>query len=178
MPELVDLPGLKLNLRVTDDAQDDVITALGVAARELCELMTDYILVRRQVVEVFPKFTSPLKIWKRPVVTLDEIAYTDRDEVEQVYAGAVLQELPYPALVHPANLESWPSDIWSYGGVKVTYTAGFEASDIPEVFNQAIRLLVAHWYNHREAVVVDASTNELPFAVKSLLGPYMSAGVS
>lgn len=37
---------------------------------------------------------------------------------------------------------------------------------------QAQLLLIGHWYENREAVVVGSSVAELPFAVEALAGPY------
>lgn len=36
----------------------------------------------------------------------------------------------------------------------------------------AMLLLIGHWYEHREAVVVDASAQTLPMAVDALITPY------
>lgn len=37
---------------------------------------------------------------------------------------------------------------------------------------QAQLLLIGHWYENREAVVVGSSVADLPFAVEALAGPY------
>lgn len=62
---------------------------------------------------------------------------------------------------------------------RVTYNAGFtqlddpDSTDAPEDIKQAVLLLVGHWYENREAVVVgDSATDELPMAVSALIDPH------
>ena len=62
------------------------------------------------------------------------------------------------------------------GAVKVTFTAGFgDASTIPDDLKAAVKLLIGHWYEHREAVVgVEArdSSTPLPLGVDLILDGY------
>lgn len=54
--------------------------------------------------------------------------------------------------------------------ITVTFTAGYGSpDDVPDALKQAIRLLVAHWFENREAVVVGTITATLPMGVKSLI---------
>lgn len=48
----------------------------------------------------------------------------------------------------------------------ITYTAGMDK--VPHTVIQAIKMLVAHWYENREATV-DYSLQQTPFAVEALL---------
>ncbi len=55
----------------------------------------------------------------------------------------------------------------------ITFTAGYGApADVPAAIRQAMLLLIAHWYEHREAVSLGASPSALPMAVDALLAPY------
>lgn len=49
----------------------------------------------------------------------------------------------------------------------VEYSEGW-----PTPILQAVRLLVAHWYQHREAVTGNTITNVIPFGVAQMLAPY------
>ncbi len=61
------------------------------------------------------------------------------------------------------------------------------AAEVPEgdetalVLNDSIRaamlLMVGHWYENREAVIVGSISSELPLAVECLLHPYREYGV-
>ena len=59
-------------------------------------------------------------------------------------------------------------------GVKITFTAGYgdAAGDVPEPLRQALLLLVAHWYERREPVVLGETAIQVPETVQSLLLPY------
>ena len=47
---------------------------------------------------------------------------------------------------------------------EVAFTAGYgdEASDVPAPIRHALKLLVAHWFEHREPVVIGAAPPEVP----------------
>ena len=44
--------------------------------------------------------------------------------------------------------------------------------DVPEPLRQAIRLLVAHWYENRGLVAAGSQTAMLPSTVAALVAPY------
>ena len=57
--------------------------------------------------------------------------------------------------------------------VKITIIAGFgAAADVDEGLKVAIKMLVGHWYDNRETVVMGMSVIELPMAVSALLARY------
>ncbi|GLO78495.1 head-tail connector protein [Sulfitobacter pontiacus] len=57
--------------------------------------------------------------------------------------------------------------------VKIMITAGFgAAADVDEGLKVAIKMLVGHWYDNRETVVMGMSVIELPMAVSALLARY------
>lgn len=86
------------------------------------------------------------------------------------------------------DLEQWPSfaATWSFAAdvdrpvlgdvrypVKFSIEAGFaSADDVESGLKTLMLMLVAHWYENREAVVVGTSTGELPLAASTLLAKY------
>lgn len=44
-----------------------------------------------------------------------------------------------------------------------------EPEDIPERAKHVVRLLVGHWYEHREGVLANARPSEVPLAIDSLI---------
>nr|WP_156647154.1 head-tail connector protein [Lentibacillus sp. JNUCC-1] len=56
------------------------------------------------------------------------------------------------------------------GDYIVNYKAGYEK--IPKSIEQAVLLLVSHFYENRETVIVGTSVVKIPFSVESLLYPY------
>lgn len=68
----------------------------------------------------------------------------------------------------------WPPPGKRSNGVEIEFTAGFGASsaDVPAPIRQALLLLVAHWYEHRDPVEIGASETRVPATVSALLEPY------
>ena len=58
-------------------------------------------------------------------------------------------------------------------GIEIDVVSGYgdDAADVPQPLRQAIRLLVAHWYENRGLAAVGAVT-VLPSTVAALIAPY------
>jgi uncharacterized phiE125 gp8 family phage protein len=54
----------------------------------------------------------------------------------------------------------------------VTISAEYGFAEPPQPLKVAALMLVGHWYQHREAVVVGTITAEVPMAVNALIAPY------
>jgi uncharacterized phiE125 gp8 family phage protein len=54
--------------------------------------------------------------------------------------------------------------------VRIAFSAGHTDTTIPKRMRQAIKLLVGHWYAHREENT-ETKLYELPMGVKALLNP-------
>lgn len=83
-----------------------------------------------------------------------------------------------PAVVYPAIGDTWPTTLTgSPQAVTVRFTAGFDAPGsspsvavLPYRAAAAVRLMLGHLYEHREATVLDQRTIvELPLGVRALL---------
>jgi hypothetical protein len=74
--------------------------------------------------------------------------------------------------VHLAEGVDWPSCDVCGGPVRSLsrmWRAGATAGAIPQRYKQAIYLLLlAHWYENRESVVVGTTVGKLPLAFESL----------
>lgn len=113
---------------------------------------------------------------KPPLGAVSQISYFDpTTQVSTILDPSKYLVDPYtvPARIMPSYGNVWPTTWEVLNAVTISYTAGFSAdgSLVPESLKTAIRLLVAHWYAHREAVDL-SSTQQLvpvPLAVQSLL---------
>ncbi|MGH1579074.1 head-tail connector protein [Planktotalea sp.] len=57
-------------------------------------------------------------------------------------------------------------------GLHLTCFAGWETSnDVPESLKQAVRMMVAHWFLHRETVTPMGNAQHLPMAAQALIAP-------
>ncbi len=57
-------------------------------------------------------------------------------------------------------------------GLYLTCYAGWEtAEDVPHNLKQAVRLLVAHWFDNRAAVTTGQTPHQVPMAFESMIAP-------
>jgi uncharacterized phiE125 gp8 family phage protein len=78
-----------------------------------------------------------------------------------------------PRLIRQGSL-AWPAPRRTANGIEIAFTAGFgnAAGDVPAPIRQAVLLLVAHWYEHREPIEIGAAATAVPHMVSELLQPY------
>lgn len=64
----------------------------------------------------------------------------------------------------------WPETDCSPNAIAITFTAGWPTqSAIPGTLTQAIRMLVSHFYENREAVITGSVSKEVELGVQSML---------
>lgn len=88
-----------------------------------------------------------------------------------VVQGFVAATSKTPGLLSPIYGLAWPIAQAGYEAVRITFVAGYSAdgSLVPEVIKRGMKLLIAHWYGNREAVMA-GTMGEVPLGVESLLG--------
>ena len=167
--EPVSLTQAKEQLRVLDDFEDAYIASLIAPARRFVENLSGIVMVQRQFTEQHIPKCGSIRLYKRPIVSVDPVAYIDGDELAATYAGARFST----GVLYPALGETWPT---AYAGeaFTVTYTAGLSATDLatdewaPLV--HAMKLLIGQWFEAREAG--GEKVAEAPFAVTALCDQY------
>ena len=170
--EPVSLATAKAHLRITDDSEDTLIGHYIRAAREWIENYTGHILVRRPVTQMFDRFSPYLELHKRPVASVEEIAYTDTDGIAQTVADYAQTTGRYPFRLYPDELPS----IQTYSTITVTFTAGYAEGEEPQALVQAMLLLIGHWFTTRAGVTEEAR-HEVPLAVYSLCAMHRASVV-
>ena len=105
-------------------------------------------------------FTARVELPMRPVTTIDRVAYFDNLGVEQDYADHRLIE----DTAYPAAGGYWPS---AYDYAAIEFTAGPAADDEKANMLAAVKLMLGHLVNNREAVA-GVPMQEVPLAVRSL----------
>lgn len=158
-----------------DLAEDDVLLA------ELIQDATDFLegpngiglaFLSQQWEYHLDAFPEVICIPLGPVISVDSITYIDSAGTEQTVAAAdyKVDTVRNPARIEPAFGQAWPTPREEINAVKVTFTAGH--SNLPGDVKRAIAMLVAHWYQHREAVIVGDSAAEVPMAVQTIIDKY------
>lgn len=148
----------KLHSRVPGSAQDDLVGLWITAARELVEENSDRWLCPQTGVlhlDRFPCGVEPIAL-KPTVREVTSVEYIDTDGATQTLDAAIyhVDLTSTPPRIAPVPGESWPTtEAGRMASVSVTCELGFvDAASIPAVAKHAILLLVAHWYEHPEAV--------------------------
>jgi uncharacterized phiE125 gp8 family phage protein len=175
--EPVSLTEAKLHLRVDHTTEDALITALIKAARGYAETATARQLITATWQLTLDDFPSGQIVLPRPTMLgVTEVTYADTAGDEQTLAAdqyIVVTDGVFGRIVRPEGV-NWPQVKRMPNAVAVQYTAGYgSASAVPEEIKCAIKLMVGHLYENREATVVGVSVANLPLAIADLLAGYM-----
>jgi uncharacterized phiE125 gp8 family phage protein len=175
--EPVTLADAKSFLRVEHTDDDAVIASLIAAARSHIEAQTRRALIVQSWRLIRDAWPSEGRIAALPVPLLAITAA--RVLAEDGTPQAIdLEALVADTAAAPAVIAFAP---WSLaapgrriGGIEIDIEVGYGADvdDVPEPLRQAVRLLVAHWYENRGLIAVGRSVAVLPLTVAALIAPY------
>lgn len=172
----VTMSGIKQHLRVTVSDDDVLIENLVTAGRQYIEQTTGVALVSGTLLHTRNTLSNEMELPRAPVAAIESVVLVDQDNVETTVNSTVyeLDSADTPNKVILSADQSWPSvDLKRSGGVKIQFVAGYgDAADVPETLKAANKLLVGHWYENREGVVVGVTTSEVPFSIRALLASY------
>ena len=175
--EPLSLGEAKTHLRVDGSAEDSYISDLIVAARRWIENHTERVFVTqtlRMTLDRFPVGRA-LVLPRTPVQSVVHVKAFAADDAETLLAGSeyVVDGESAPARIVRAAGASWPNVGRAAKGVEVQFVAGYGANgaDAPEELRHAARLLVAHFYERREAVT-EKRPYEAPSSVAALIARF------
>jgi uncharacterized phiE125 gp8 family phage protein len=180
--EPVSLTEAKSHLRITHTNDDTLIISLIKVARQQAESITLRSLasaVYDLSIDDFP--TEEIVLPMPPVESITSIKYKDSDGVEATWdSDEWIFYNSEPAVILPAYGEAYPTFTpYPIGAVTIRFTAGYKTSGddadliIPEELKQAIKLLVANYYEYREDLLTRGHIPKtVPFGVNALLSPY------
>ena len=172
--EPLTLEDAKLHLREDGTAQDALITSLIKAAREHVEGFLGRALVTQTwdlTLDGFPS-SGEVLIPRPPLVSVTSVKYLDAAGVQQTMTASdyVVDVAQQPGRVFLAYGANWPTIQTRQNAVVIRFVAGYgAAASVPESIKAAVKLLVGHWYENREAAIVGTSAAAVPMAVESLL---------
>ncbi len=165
--EPVTLAELKAHVRQDLTADDVIIAALGVAARQWFEKALDRQLVTATWRVKLPRFTGWwIELPYPPLRSVGSITYKDAGLVTQTVSASTYDVVTSrtPGLVQPKNGLAWPPSGIDPEAVTITFDAGYgAAAAVSDLIKAGIKLLVGHWYANREAV--GGSQTQVPMAV-------------
>lgn len=115
-------------------------------------------------------FPCEIRIPLGPVTAITSITYADSNGDAATVDQWRVDFDTQPCRVWPERDIAWPAVTREPGAVKVVFVAGYETC--PADLKHAIRLIVGHLYEHREAVTSDIKAEELPMGVQNILERY------
>ena len=175
--EPVSLDEAKAFLRVEHDDDDDVIAALIAGARVYVEAQTRRALITQSWRLIRDAWPDGGRVAVLPVplrqLTAARVYRLDGSTQAIDPAGFVVDTAAAPALLSFAN-GAPPAPGRVVAGIELDIVAGYgdAAGDVPADLRQAIRLMVAHWYENRGLVAAGQTVGLLPAAPAALIAPY------
>lgn len=171
--EPVSLADARAHLRLDDTHEDDLVAALIEAGRLLLESATRLIFINqswRLILEEAPRGMR-LHLPLAPIIAITEIRAIDAQGAPSVVDP---QEYRLRAGAQPPTLmleESFPR---LPGGIEIDLEAGFGPApeNVPAPLRQALRMLVARWFEERGDGVGEPETGVLPPDVALMIAPY------
>lgn len=183
--EPVTLAEIKAQCRVDHDDENELLNSLIVAARETVETLTGRALMTQTwdwKFHEFPEHDEGLTIPLGQVTSITSITYLDTAGASQTWSSSDYRtDIPTGPKAALARIEpgygiSYPSTYDVMNAIAVRFVAGYGSTPetVPSSLCHAIKLLVAHWYQNREAIVVSigGTATELPLGVSALIWPY------
>lgn len=172
--EPVSLAEARAFLKVDDTAEDALLTTLVGAARLHVEGITGRALMAqswRVVLDAWPA-DRQAKLPVTPLMAVTEItAYDASGAGHDIPLSQFLREPD--RLLLPQTVSGMPV-LRERQGIEMDYVAGFgtEPGDVPADIRQAILMLVAYWFEHRDAVIVAGSGAVVPSGFDRMVAGY------
>ena len=182
--EILTLGEVKSYLRLpdrspADQAEDDELMSLIIAAREQAEIVQGRDLIRKL-------FDLSLDYWfnyrielRDPLVSVDLFQYKDSTGAVTVMAeniDFIVDKARHPGLVSPPYNKTWPTfTTWPSSAILIRFTSGYAAtspfwSDAGARVKNGMKLLINNWYHNRLPFEKGmAATAEYPYAVTACL---------
>jgi len=174
----------KLHLRVDNSDDDALITSIVSAATDYVERRSNRSLCARvwnAEADRFPTAGREMVIAKSPFVSVQTLSYVTTNAA----TITLVQDTDYRVTVAndigrirlPLGATQWAATAAIPDAVRVTFTAGYATQAlIPQGLVQAVRLMLGHLYENREAVSENAGS-EVELAVGSLCSAYWMGDV-
>lgn len=174
--EPVSLAEAKLHLKVDHVADDALITSLIKAARIHAEKFQGRAFISRVVratIDGVPGREIVLPV--SPVIAVRSITFYDVDDVANLVPSTdyLVDKDAWDGRVVLNDDADWP-DIEARVAktVVIEFDAGMgdDSTSVPDDIKAAMKLMIGHWYTHREDTNQGQQVYEIPMASKALLG--------
>jgi uncharacterized phiE125 gp8 family phage protein len=164
---------IQARIEASEIAFDPELEMLIRTAGEWVEDVCHLVLITTEFDAVYESFPDgDLKIPAYPVASVISLQYFDEDGVSNTISNYQTQLVQTPCFLRPAPNDEWPRTQENrIDAVKLNFTAGYGAGpdQIPQKVKHLMRLLVAHWFKNKEAVVTGTISKEIELAADNLM---------
>lgn len=161
------------NIPDTEKAFDSFLQDCVKAARDYIEKQLGCCICEASytlTLSKFPTYAIPIPVW--PVQSVESIAYKDTNNANQAVTFAnIVQPINDDRYsIYLADWEAFPTSRDTPNAITVSFTAGWSSQEtIPPTIARAILMMVSHWFENRETVLIGTASKELEFSVNALL---------
>jgi uncharacterized phiE125 gp8 family phage protein len=167
----VSLDEAKTHLRVTHTDDDQYINALLLAATKWAEDFQCRTYVSRTHTMYLDNWETIIRPTYSPLVSVTTIKYLDTDGNQKTLSDTQyrVDTNTEPGRITEAYNCSWPDIRLVINTIEIEYEAGYgTVAAVPDDVKAAIKLIVGHFYEHREPVS-EIKMHMVPFSAKELL---------
>lgn len=174
--EPISLAQAKAHLRQYFDDEDDYISGLIVAARQMAEGRLNRSLVPQTRTATFDAADRCYTLRKPPLISVDAVYTVDEDGLQTAIDSADYRTTYAidPPKLKPTSTARWHTAVNSGETLVVEYTAGYNPGEVPTPIIQWMLAVIGTMYAQRESIVVGVSVSSVPNEFLNLqLQPYM-----
>jgi uncharacterized phiE125 gp8 family phage protein len=166
---------VRRNSRIPDHEEDDWIEDAIESATEYCE---DYLECKialatyEWTLDAFPRNRGsiPVPVW--PVNEILAVEYLDpNNAVQTVDLARIVQ--PIGSRRYQLRLRDhacWPSTRCTPNAVTIRFRAGWpSAGAVPKTLTRAGLMLISHWYENRETILIGTASKEIEHGTAAML---------
>lgn len=184
--EPIDKIQAKLQSRVDGNLEDSWFDDAISAARAYCERLCFSAFITQTWDFWLPAWPSGrIRLPYAPLQSITTFEYTDLNETTTAVDPStyVTRNGPTPGEIVLRFAQIWPTAVLSPAWpihIQMVCGYGDDGTSVPPAIIHAIKMLVAHWYENREAVVVGraaGTSTTVDLAVRNLLAPYRMSQV-
>lgn len=175
--EPVSLAEIKAQIRIDHDDEDELLDRLRLAARRHVEQLCGRGIYTQTWVTILSEWWDDV-VWlpmAAPLQSVSSVKYYDTTGTLQTLSAGnyVVEARTQPGSIGwaaNATIPTVQSD--RRYPVEITYVVGWsDVLTVPQTIQQAIHLLIAHWWENRSGIVVSVGGTalELPMGIRDLV---------
>lgn len=152
--EPISLDDVKSFLRIDYNDDDKLLEIMITAAREHAETFTRRSIAKKTYELTLNDYASRVSLPNPPTISVESVLNDGQ------------------AIEYELVEEQGRSILTLNSEATITYQAGYK--NVPKTIIQAMLILISHFYENRETVIVGTSVVKMPFSVEALLYPHKS----